>query len=536
VEAAEEACVRFNLRTGSLAALGLVGILLPAAAGVWAVDRFGDALTARIEEGQLAAARSIASEVHQSLDFSLDFTRAAAHRPGLVAWTRDHESTSLVRVLTNIYDTTPLYGRIAVFDTAGRLVGRVPERGDPPPLGNTAEAISSARITDAAAYLAVREPVSDPKGPTVGTLVAEIALGKLFPGVRSFSSGKTGRATLVDAENRVLVTGEAERLNTTLAAPQLREFSTSRKAGTARYLSRTVGRREVAAFAPAQDQGWGVLVTQAESEAFSSLAATRRVMIVGLIVLLGTAAVIAVAVSRAIGRYDQRVNNQLREQKRLNEALDQFAGRIAHDLRNPLSAVTAASEVLARDRERLSDHGRVGLDVVQRQSGRMIDLTDGLLRLARASGTPQAHPVDVRGIVEEAARDMRGLRVHLGDMPERIVADQTALSQVVGNLFQNAVRYGANDGCADVDVDGESSENGWVIRVSDRGPGIPPDEAVHLFEPFTRGSTAGNQPGSGLGLAIVAAAVRAHGGRASYAPREGGGSTFSLFIPAPPAA
>lgn len=524
--------MRLNLRAGSLAALGVVGILLPAAAGIWLVNRFDDALTERIEDGQLASARSISSEVHQSLDFSLDFTRAAAHRPGLVSWTRDHNSASLVRVLTNIFDTTPLYSRIAVFDAAGRLVGRVPGTGEPPPRGNIAELLSSAEPRGEDAFVVAREPVSDPNGPTVGTLVAEISLVKLFPGVTAFRNGRSGRASLVDASGRVLVTGEPDRVGTTVAAKPLLDLARNQTADTLRYFSPSLDRHEIAALAPAPDQGWSVFVTQAESEAFSSLGALRRVVFLGLVALLGTAGVIAVAVSRAMGRYEQRLQARLREQQRLNEALDQFAGKVAHDLRNPLSAVKVASGILAKDREQLGDSGKLGLEIVERQSERMLSLVEGLLRLARASGTPQPEPLDLKDIVEDAARDIEGLRVHIGRVPDSLIADRTTFSQAIGNLLQNAARYGRANGEAAVDVEGDESDEGWIISISDRGPGVPTDEAGELFQPFRRGSASRDKPGSGLGLAIVAAAVTAHGGRASYAPRVGGGSTFSLFLPA----
>jgi signal transduction histidine kinase len=80
-------------------------------------------------------------------------------------------------------------------------------------------------------------------------------------------------------------------------------------------------------------------------------------------------------------------------------------------------------------------------------------------------------------------------------------------------------------------VEAAGSGGGIVLSVADRGPGVPAAQRKRLFRPFTRGADPDGPAGLGLGLAMVAELARAHGGRASYAPREGGGSVFLVTFP-----
>ncbi len=168
------------------------------------------------------------------------------------------------------------------------------------------------------------------------------------------------------------------------------------------------------------------------------------------------------------------------------------------------------------------------LDTAQGQVRRGIDLIQGLLDLAKASGTPKRETVDLNALVSELAGEVKGIDVEAQPLPS-IEADKLALRQALANLMENAGRYARQDGVAWVGVKAEPVENGWTITVEDSGPGLGSDEAASLFRPFHRG--AHDIPGTGLGLAIVATAAKAHGGSAWYEPRPGGGSMFKISIP-----
>lgn len=114
-------------------------------------------------------------------------------------------------------------------------------------------------------------------------------------------------------------------------------------------------------------------------------------------------------------------------------------------------------------------------------------------------------------------------------MPEYVHADPISCKQAILNLVRNAGKYGSSDGMAIVDVRAETTDEGVIFSFADRGPGLPASGREGIFDAFQRGGNE-DQPGTGLGLAIVGAAAQAHGGRAWYEDREGGGAVFKIFI------
>ena len=229
-----------------------------------------------------------------------------------------------------------------------------------------------------------------------------------------------------------------------------------------------------------------------------------------------------------------RLQTQLEEELRLNRALDSFSARVAHDLKNPLSVISNAVELMNRP-EMTEDHKRQLHEAVQRQALKADELVAGLLQLARASGTPKPVPIQLPDLINETATDFESLRLEIERVPVEVEADPVAMKQALSNLFLNAVRYASdNSGKAVVTVSGDETDTGWQLRVADRGPGLDPEDATTIFQPFERGKAA-DKDGSGLGLAIVGAMAEAHGGSAWYEPREGGGAQFNIYLPRPEA-
>jgi signal transduction histidine kinase len=121
------------------------------------------------------------------------------------------------------------------------------------------------------------------------------------------------------------------------------------------------------------------------------------------------------------------------------------------------------------------------------------------------------------------------------DAPSSLDAevDPEAFERVLVNLVDNALKYGLpSDGPRVVDVHLEAHSGALVLRVSDRGPGIPSGERERVFQRFVRASRAdaSHRPGSGLGLALVRELARAHGGDARLEEREGGGLTVVVTL------
>ena len=110
-----------------------------------------------------------------------------------------------------------------------------------------------------------------------------------------------------------------------------------------------------------------------------------------------------------------------------------------------------------------------------------------------------------------------------------MLADPDDLHEAIGNLVDNAVKYGER---SKVDVRVSASEGTVVVRVRDGGPGIPRHERDHVFERFFRGERRSDVPGSGLGLSIVERSVSRYGGRVVLENGEPGRTTFALVLPA----
>ena len=197
---------------------------------------------------------------------------------------------------------------------------------------------------------------------------------------------------------------------------------------------------------------------------------------------------------------------------------------ISHDLRTYLTRLRLRVEMVpdADLRERAA-----------RDVEDMNALLEDALVFARTSfGSIRPEAVDLVGIVrhECAERAAIGGAVRAELPPERVIVagERAALARVVGNLIDNALKYG---GAAEVSV---SAGTGAVeITVDDRGPGVPAAERQRIFEPFLRLDPSRNRErgGAGLGLAISRHLVQCHGGAIGVEDRPGGGARFRVSLP-----
>jgi two-component system, OmpR family, sensor histidine kinase KdpD len=207
---------------------------------------------------------------------------------------------------------------------------------------------------------------------------------------------------------------------------------------------------------------------------------------------------------------------------------------VSHDLRSPITAIRAAAEGLAADG--LSTAGRSELtSVVSSESERLDRLVANLLDLSRlqsGSAEPRSDWVSpeecARAAVASAGEPGRAVGVSIDGEVPLIQADAAQLERAIANVVDNAVRHGG-DGPVSVRV--HSTGPRVLVRVSDRGPGIPREELERIFEPFHRLEN-GAGGGSGLGLAIARGFVEANGGRLRAESAPGRGTTFIVDMPA----
>jgi signal transduction histidine kinase len=225
--------------------------------------------------------------------------------------------------------------------------------------------------------------------------------------------------------------------------------------------------------------------------------------------------------------------------RRRQEELEGFAGRVAHDLLNPISAAEmslSATERGASGNERLSAQAARG----RRSLARARLLIDDLFAFAQAGARPVPGviaivPEIVDGVVEELRLPAleRGITIEV-DQPTEPVAVGCAsgvLASLLSNLLRNAIKHMGKSPRRRVDVRIMPHHDRIRFEVEDTGPGLPPDLIPTAFDPYVRGvGTA--EPGLGLGLATVRRLVEGHDGRYGVFSRPGEGALFWFELPA----
>ncbi len=210
---------------------------------------------------------------------------------------------------------------------------------------------------------------------------------------------------------------------------------------------------------------------------------------------------------------------------------------VSHDLRSPLTAITAAAGGLASPN--LDDDERRELtSVISDESARLSRLVDNLLDLSRiqaGSAEPRTDwcSVDelVQGAIESVTAPPGGFDVELDpDMP-LLQADAAQLERAFANVLENSAHFAGSE---PVVVRGHLTGRAVILRVTDHGPGVPSGELERIFEPFYRSrERAGAGAGSGLGLAIARGFLEANGGRIRAESLPGQGTSFVIQLPVP---
>jgi two-component system OmpR family sensor kinase len=221
------------------------------------------------------------------------------------------------------------------------------------------------------------------------------------------------------------------------------------------------------------------------------------------------------------------------------ERLRRFVADASHELRTPLTSIRGYAEMFDRGARDRPEDLALAMRHIRSEADRMGVLVSDLLLLARLDQQrPLAvEPVELATLVADAVSAAQAAHpertlVASGNPMVVVPADPIRLRQVVDNLVANAIAYSSPD--APVDVGMQLVDGAAEIVVADRGPGIAAGDRQRVFEPFQRLDPSRTRAtgGMGLGLAIVAAIVRAHGGTVWVDPRPGGGSVFTVRIPA----
>ena len=236
----------------------------------------------------------------------------------------------------------------------------------------------------------------------------------------------------------------------------------------------------------------------------------------------------------------ERLVEELRD---ANHRKSEFIAVLSHELRNPLAAIRnglhVVQEVAAEDGQ-----ARRATEIIERQVTQLARLVDDLLDVSRITQNKvrlQRTPLDVVQLVStlvddhQAAFASNGVRLEarLAGMPLIVNGDAARLTQVIGNLLHNAVKFTPPGGLTTVSV-AEDADGRVVLRVADTGAGIDPTMIDRLFQPFAQAdrTLARSMGGLGLGLALVKGLVELHGGEVSVrSAGEGTGAEFVVHLP-----
>lgn len=237
---------------------------------------------------------------------------------------------------------------------------------------------------------------------------------------------------------------------------------------------------------------------------------------------------------------DARLSRDRAEQR--SQAKDEFMAMLAHELRNPLSAISAALEVLqvAGGNENAAQRARA---IIARQTRHLSRLVDDLLEVARAitgkvalSGAPLELTDAVRRTVAQLAQRAHERQIEIelevGGEARWIYGDAVRIEQIITNVISNAIKYTSPGGVIRVTLAGQQREA--VLRVSDTGLGIAPELLSRIFDPFVQGERTLERAegGLGVGLTLVRRLVELHGGTVSASSEgPGRGSTFTIRLP-----
>jgi two-component system phosphate regulon sensor histidine kinase PhoR len=235
------------------------------------------------------------------------------------------------------------------------------------------------------------------------------------------------------------------------------------------------------------------------------------------------------------------VLHDVTEIERAEKTRRDFIANVSHELRTPLTSISGYVETLLEDTLEIPAHAREFLAIILKNATRMNRLTEDLLALASVESGDykvKPRPVSASALVQDAIEALTGMvldsdvTLESAGAPDAVVlADEDALTQVFGNLVENAMKYGKAG--KRVLVGAREREDCVEFSVQDFGPGIASEHLSRIFERFYRVDKARSREsgGTGLGLAIAKHIVLAHGGTIRVESELGSGAIFLFTLP-----
>lgn len=229
---------------------------------------------------------------------------------------------------------------------------------------------------------------------------------------------------------------------------------------------------------------------------------------------------------------EEESRQHVEELARCNLRLEEFAYTVAHDLRDPIRAISIYAQMLVRQTGMDSDSLQMANFIVD-GAARMSYLIDDLLAFATTGMLEPYRQVDLNGAVAQATQNLAlaievsGAVVTIDCLPI-VRSKEIDLVRLFQNLISNAVKYRSQHP-VEIHVSAEPCGRNWVIRIKDNGLGIAPGDQARIFKPFIRLANR-DIPGTGLGLAVSKKIVEGLGGTIWVESELGAGSTFAFTI------
>ncbi len=229
-----------------------------------------------------------------------------------------------------------------------------------------------------------------------------------------------------------------------------------------------------------------------------------------------------------------QLSDALAELRRSNAVLGEFAGRVSHDLRIPLTTILGYVELAEDDPDiPAGNPASEYLALIGGSGRRMLGTLEDVLDYSRVGGTLRPERLSLLAVTAEAVHD---LGLDLGDASgihcedAGLVADRAQLRTLLQNLLANSLNYSSRERALHVSVSAVTGEGRTVVTVADNGKGIDAADRQRAVEPLVRLNRSGDGPGTGLGLSTCRRIARAHGGELRISGTPGGGATVSVQL------
>lgn len=236
----------------------------------------------------------------------------------------------------------------------------------------------------------------------------------------------------------------------------------------------------------------------------------------------------------------ERLRANLKKEQEFSALVQKAVSSLSHDIRNPLTVISNARQMLSKYFDRLDEEKRrEKLDLIGKQLHYVLELLDDMTLVVKGSLNQSAWrpvlvnlPVLCQASIDQIQETMGGnhrFRLVVNGRIQHATLDETLVSRILLNLLSNAVKFSPEN--SEICLEVSQTEESLVLRVADRGIGIEAADLPHIYDPFYRAEQVRYIGGTGLGLNIVKECVERHNGRIAVDSHPGRGTTFTVELP-----